>query len=139
MSNEQNLSIIRTTDEARKRGRNGGYASGKARREKRSMRQTAEILLNLPQKGGKATDIEKLKKNGDVTDANLTNLDQIVIAQINKARKGDARAAEFIRDLIGERPTDKQEVTISGAVDLDLQTADINQILAEVRKLKAKE
>ena len=136
MSNEGNLQPIRTVEEAREKGRKGGKASGKARRERKTMRETAEYLLNLPQKPGKITTFDKLKTNKDISDANLTNQDQIILKQIEQARKGNPRAAEFLRDLIGEKPTDKQEITVSGNVDVNLETADINTILAEVRRMK---
>ena len=137
MANEQNLRPIKLThEEAMKNGAKGGKASGKARRERRSMRETAEYLLNLPQKPGKVTTVDKLRTNKDISDANLTNQDQIILKQIEQARKGNPRAAEFLRDLIGEKPTDKQEITVSGNVDVNLETADINTILAEVRRMK---
>ena len=44
MPNEQNLQLIQTTREARKKGRNGGIASGKTRREKRLVR---DILIDI--------------------------------------------------------------------------------------------
>ena len=37
----------------------------------------------------------------------------MLIAQIQKALKGDAQAFEMIRDLIGEKPVDKKEVSAS--------------------------
>ena len=139
--NDENLQPIKkgelTSEEAKRRGRNGGRASVKARRERKTMRETAEYLLNLPQRSGKVVTVEDLKDNSKITkNTNLTNQDIIIVAIVNKARKGDPRAAEFLRDLVGEKPTDRQEVTVSGSVAVDLDTADINQILAEVRKLK---
>ena len=125
--------------EAAANGRKGGKASGKARRERKTRRETAEYLLNLPQKPGKVTTFDKLKTNKDISDANLTNQDQIILKQIEQARKGNPRSAEFLRDLVGEKPTDKQEVTVTGSVTVDLETADINQLLAEVRRLKDKQ
>ena len=38
--------IIRTSDEAARRGRNGGIKSGKARKEKASMKHAAQTILN---------------------------------------------------------------------------------------------
>ena len=39
MANEQNIKPIRTESEARKKGRNGGIASGIARREKKTVQK----------------------------------------------------------------------------------------------------
>lgn len=39
-----------TPEELREAGRKGGIASGKAKREKKAMRETLEVLLNNPPK-----------------------------------------------------------------------------------------
>ena len=74
----------------------GGFASGKARREKRTMREIAEIILS---------------KNVTTSDGIVTVKYAVLAKVIDKALKGNLPAAEFIRDTIGEKPTDKQEVT----------------------------
>ena len=45
MPNEENLKPVRTKEEARERGRNGGKASGEARRRKANFRKTLNLLL----------------------------------------------------------------------------------------------
>ena len=74
----------------------GGFASGKAKREKRTMRELAEIILS---------------KNVTTSDGIVTVKYAVLAKVIDKALKGNLPAAEFIRDTIGEKPTDKQEVT----------------------------
>ena len=74
----------------------GGFASGKAKREKRTMRELAEIILS---------------KNVTTSDGVVTIKYAVLAKVIDKALKGNLPAAEFIRDTIGEKPTDKQEVT----------------------------
>ena len=74
----------------------GGFASGEARREKRTMREIAEIILS---------------KNVTTSDGIVTVKYAVLAKVIDKALKGNLPAAEFIRDTIGEKPTDKQEVT----------------------------
>ena len=49
-----------TAEEARRRGKSGGIASGKARREKKAMRETLELLLSMALKDGAVANIEKL-------------------------------------------------------------------------------
>ena len=140
--NDDNLQPIKkgelTSEEAKRRGRNGGRASVKARRERRRFEETLRIMLTLPTKQGKVTDAAKLKtlSKDELEAANLTVQDKRVVRLINEAMKGNTKAYEAIRDQMGEKPTDRQEVTVSGSVAVDLDTADINQILAEVRKLK---
>ena len=57
MAGQENLKFIKSTEEAREKGRAGGIASGKARRRKRAMREAADLFLSLP-----VTDRRKLKK-----------------------------------------------------------------------------
>ena len=115
--------------------RKGGKASGRARRERKTMRETAEYYLNLPQKKGKVDTMDRIKNGEDIKTANLTYQDQIILKHIDQARKGNNRSAEFILDLIGEK-VERQEVTVTANMTVDLESADINQVLAEVRKLK---
>ena len=76
--------------------RQGSIASAAVRREKRTMREIAEIILS---------------KNVTTSDGVVTRKYAILAKVIDKALKGNLPAAEFIRDTIGEKPTDKQEVT----------------------------
>lgn len=47
--NDQNLQPIRSTSEARERGRKGGIASGKARLRKKHGRELLRALLSMPE------------------------------------------------------------------------------------------
>ena len=51
MANVENLRVP-TSEEARENGRKGGIASGIARREKATMKETLEMLLNSTSKSG---------------------------------------------------------------------------------------
>lgn len=57
MSNESNLKPVRSKEEARARGRNGGKASGKARREKKTIQNILATLCD-----SKCSDIPQFKK-----------------------------------------------------------------------------
>lgn len=50
MTNKYNLKPIRSVIEAREKGQKGGIASGKARVEKKLLKETLEILLNMENK-----------------------------------------------------------------------------------------
>ena len=97
MANEQNLKIIKTTKEAREKGRNGGIASGKAKRQKKLLRDTLIMLLEMQDKKG------------------VSGQDNICLALYKKAHNGDTKAFEIIRDTIGQKPIDviqKTEIPI---------------------------
>lgn len=100
--NADNLTKL-TSEEARKRGSSGGKKSGEARAKKRAMAETMEIILTMPLKDGMVDDIESVTSNADIAKRNVTVQDAIIAAQAKKAMKGDTRAAEFIRDLIGAK------------------------------------
>lgn len=92
MANEQNLIRHRSPSEARENGRKGGIASGKSRRERKTLKEL--LLLALEQHDGTATNAEK-----------------IAASMIRAAQNGDVKAATFVRDTIGEKPTDQLDVT----------------------------
>ena len=86
MANEQNLipNSERTPSELREMARNGGLASGEARRKRKTLKE--ELLLLLSE--------------GETQQS-------VTLALIEKAMSGDTKAFEVIRDTIGEKPVDK--------------------------------
>ena len=98
MANEQNLRAP-TPTEARERGRKGGKASAAKRAERKTFREGLLLLLNEPLKD----------KAGQTTDK--TTQDAVIAGLVKRAIAGDVRAAEFIRDTIGEKPV--QDVKVS--------------------------
>jgi hypothetical protein len=104
-----------TPEERREAGRKGGIASGEAKRRKKAMRERLEVLLELPLKSGKRADLESIKNLTALKGANITVQDAVMLAQIQKALKGDTSAAIFVRDTVGEKPGDK--TIISGNLD----------------------
>ena len=113
MANEQNLNPVKTKSEARSRGRNGGIASGKARREKKAMKETLEALLSMPMKSGKAADIETIKNFAALKGKTITGQEAMMIAMIQKALKGNVNAAEWIRDTAGQKPVENMNMNMN--------------------------
>ena len=102
-NNEQNLKPQnkRTKEEQRAIAKQGGIASGEARRKKRDLKLAIQVLLETDIKG----------KNGEVK----SGAEAIAIAQFQKALKGDTRAFEVIRDTAGQKPVEKvEQVNIDG-------------------------
>lgn len=112
MANEQNLKPYKkgelSSEEAKKRGRKGGLASVEARREKKSLRSTIETLLEYRPT---EKELEYMRDHGIDVDDDATYRTAVAFAIINKAVKGNTRAFEMLRDTIGEKPTEKVEVT----------------------------
>ena len=95
MANPENLKRF-TSSEARENGKKGAKKSAEKRRERKKLRELLEIALQLQN-----------EETGEQNDF------AIVAALINKAVNGDTKAFELIRDTIGEKPTEKQEVKIN--------------------------
>ena len=92
MANEQNLIPIKkgelSKEEAKKRGSNGGKKSAQARAEK------------------------KLIKDRILERMGADDWDEYIDGIIARAKESKADA-EFLRDTIGEKPVDKQEITVN--------------------------
>jgi len=108
---KSDLIPVKDPEEARKRGRNGGLASGKARREKKMMRETLEMLLSMPLNNKKMVDVEDIRSFGALKGKNVSVQEAMMMAQVMKAIKGDTKAAEYVRDTIGQKPVDNVEMS----------------------------
>lgn len=113
MATTENLKPPTSTSEARKRGKKGGIKSGKVRKEKKAMKETAEMILGLTLKDGTVTDLEDIQSMAAANGKNIAVQDAIILKQAQKALKGDIRAAEFIRDTSGNRPTNEQRMDVA--------------------------
>lgn len=96
---EKNLRPVRTKEEARERGRKGGIASGEARRKKRTMKNAAKLLLDMPIA---SENISNTMKELGFQEEDLTNQMAVLVSVFKKAMNGDVRAAEFLRDTAGQ-------------------------------------
>lgn len=78
--------------EQREIQRAGGIARGKQQTEQKTMREWAKVFGAVP----------VTIKAQDGTDVDTTTIGNIVAAQMQKATRGDTKAAKFIADLLGE-------------------------------------
>ena len=117
MAGEDNLipQSVRTKAEQRAIAKQGGIASGKARREKKMMKQTLETLLSLPLDDGKVDELEQIQSIAALKGKNITVQDAIMFAQIKRALKGDTKAAEFVRDASGNKLA--EAVNVNGSIN----------------------
>lgn len=97
---------FRSGEEAVKNGRKGGIASGQARRRKKALTDTISELFSMPIKDGKLSELEKIKSITSIKGKNVTVQEAIVLAQIQKALKGDSRSARLLIDLFENKTTD---------------------------------
>lgn len=126
-ANLENLQPVRTKEEAKRRGRNGGIASGKARREKRDMREIARELLSMPLKD---EPIEEIQCLAGANNKNMSGMQAALIKQLQMALQGNTQALTFLRDTAGFKPAD--QVEISG--DVQKAADDIEEMIAAHEK-----
>lgn len=101
MANEQNLKPIRTESEARKKGRNGGIASGIARREKKTIQKILNDFLSTAAKDN--PQVAKLAaKMGLRSDDSIKDLFTIVCL-LNTMKDGNLSDLERLSKLLGEQ------------------------------------
>lgn len=86
MGNEKNLKRL-TPEEARKNGSKGGKKSVESRRRKKILKELLEEAL------------EKETRTGNMA-IDITN------ALVRKAKKGNVKAYEVIRDTLGQKPVE---------------------------------
>ena len=115
MANEKNLEShkIRTTSEAREKGRKGGIASGEKRRELKTLREYVTAAL------GAKTNI-----NGEETSIKDAMMRSLVI---NAVKNNDLAAIKYIAELIGESPVSKTTVELTGKDGKDLNQQHISR------------
>ena len=77
----------------------GGFASGEAKRKRKTIREELEFLLAKQLKNNKGEDI--------------STREAISTAMIGQASKGNVKAFIAIRDTIGEKPTEKTQTELT--------------------------
>lgn len=100
---------MRTKSEARERGRNGGKASGKARRRKADFRRTLNQLLTAE------IENEDYRPILEALGVECTLESALLMAQIKEAMKGNTKAAYFVAQYAGQSektPADDEEQRI---------------------------
>lgn len=119
VSNEKNLIPFnkRTESEQREIAQQGGIASGKARRRKRSMKEAADYYLSLPE-----TDRRRVNAllRDEVDPEDVDNQMSVVMGMAEAAKRGDARAANVLLKMLGEDnpPDDTAADTLERAREL---------------------
>lgn len=108
-NNEENLVPFQdmTVEKQREIARQGGIASGKARKEKKLIKDNIALLFSLPIKSKKTQ--EQLRELG-IEENEMNNQMALVIAMYQKALKGDVQAFNTLRDTLGQKPVEVQEV-----------------------------
>lgn len=104
MANSKNLksNSERTPRERKELAQKAGKKSGEKRRERKALKELLEIALALPN-----------EETGEENRIAITS------ALIRQAIKGNVLAYTTIRDTLGEKPVDKQELSLKQPIIID--------------------
>ena len=108
LANEENLKKgapyrFRTGEQQVEIARRGGIASGEARRRKKTMKETARMLLDMEIPDA-AKELKKRLKVMGISEEDFTYQSAVMVGVLNQAMKGNTKAAAFLRDTVGENP-----------------------------------
>ncbi len=89
----------------------GGIASGEARRKQKAYKEFVELFGELKPN---EEEVSLLKKAfPELKEEDIDNTAVVVGAQYAKAFNGDTKAAEYLRDTSGQKPTDKLDTNLT--------------------------
>lgn len=120
MANEQNLKPQnkRTKSEQREIARKGGIKSGEVRRKKKALKETMQMLLDLPVNNTKI--FNKMSEFG-IDLGEIDNNTRLMYSLLQKAFTGDVYAIKEVRSVIGEdvngEALDKLDELLQGLKD----------------------
>ena len=98
--NEENLRpFVKGEERQKELGKMGGIKSGEAKREKKLFKEAIEKQLGQ-------------------------SIDSMITSMIAQAQNGNVQAITFLRDTIGEKPTDKVEAEVNSDVTINIELSD---------------
>ena len=123
LTNEENLKPfgsgqLSESEEREMRSR-GGKKSGETRRRKKTMKETAKMMLDMEIPAAGKELKAKLKAMG-ISEEDFTYQSAIMVGILNQAMKGNVKAAAFLRDTIGENPLltqDEENSTLADVIE----------------------
>ena len=117
MANEQNLIPWnrRTESEQREYAKKGGQKSGEVRRQRKAMKEQAELLLALPFNiiDKQVNELKKILENLGIDENNIDNQMAMIVALWRTALgngRNQVTAVQELRDIIGEKA--EKEATV---------------------------
>ena len=123
MANEQNLTFdivaynkSLTPEQRRENARRAGLASAAAKKRKISMREALKTVMRIDvPNADKREALETLGIEPTIQNA-------VILAALLKAADGDIEAARFVRDTVGEKPTEQYNLGVLDKPVKSMQT-----------------
>nr|DAU30332.1 MAG TPA: hypothetical protein [Caudoviricetes sp.] len=129
MPNAENLipNSERTPSERRANASKAGKASGKARRAKRTMREVANLVLDMSVSNGKKVDVKSIKSLAEVSGKNIKVQDALVLTLVKNALTGNIKAFQMLIEL-----TEQSSQAGATAADDEL-SASLKELAKELK------
>ena len=103
---------VPTSEEARINGAKGGQASAKARKEKKRLQESLNKLLSCKIDTNNLATLNEDFARAGIDTSKMKVADLLALAQVLNGIKGNQGAFCIIRDSIGEKPVEKQEIDV---------------------------
>ena len=97
----------------------------KKQAERKKMKEDLEILLKVSLRKGDLSTADDILNLEEAQDMNLPVQTAINIAMIKRALMGDVQATQYLRDTVGEKPSDKVEVDQSLTIESWAKSHDV--------------
>ena len=106
-------------------GKKGVEVRMAKRKERLKMKEELNILLQMAIKRGDVNSPEDILSMEEAEKMNVSAQTAIAIAMLKRAMMGDVQAGQFIRDTVGEKPSDKVEVDQSLTIEAWAKSHDV--------------
>ena len=129
MANIENLDPVRTTEEARKRGRNGGKKSAENKKKRRMAKECMNMILSMDATGKNG---KKMMSQMGIDDKDQQNIMLLMATMFAKASSsGDAGTIKAILEIAGDtRFEDEQKsmptikINVQPATEKDIENLE---------------
>lgn len=126
----ENFGNTFTAEERKANSSKGGIKSGEVKRAKKRTKEILEIFLAMPLDKRKEADIEEIKSFKGLKGKNITVNEAIQLRQVQRALNGDLSSAMYIRDSIGDKPSENVNVNAEVKNPLkDLTTEELKELI----------
>ena len=115
----------------REYGRKGGLTKGENYKRRRELKETLNVLLDMPLKKGRTTSVENVQAFANLKGKNITVDQAMMVCLIQKALKGDLSAITMVRDTIGEKPTEKVEANVTKNPFDELTAEELRKLIKQ--------
>ena len=124
MANNENLKKGVNTqfsgEVAVREGSKGGKQKAENERKRKAFKEVFEAILSMDIKGSVGARLADDYAEYGIAAEHLTVNEAMAFAQAVRAVNGDSEAFRLIRDTIGEKPADKQVLTVEDMPDITL-------------------